>query len=162
MWIVAKIKPNQYSIFKQSLKSLNDEKTEIYFPKMLVTRKRQERTQNLLGTYIFCFSKNFSEKKIRTLQYIKGLNYFLENSLANQHDIKNFISFCKSFEDTKGILKSSFFLKFASNKFKFVNGPLKNLFFKILQVNKSKIFAETKNNKKIVINKANYYHFLSN
>ena len=60
MWIVAKIKPNQYSILKQSLKSLNDEKTEIYFPKMLVTRKRQERTQNLLGTYIFCFSKNFS------------------------------------------------------------------------------------------------------
>ena len=48
MWIVAKIKPNQYSIFKQSLKSLNDEKTEIYFPKMLVTRKRQESLPRFL------------------------------------------------------------------------------------------------------------------
>ena len=55
-------------------------------------------------------------KKIKTLKYLKGLNYFLENSLLNQKDIKSFITLCKSFEDTKGTLKSSFFLNLNTKK----------------------------------------------
>ena len=130
--------------------------------KIIQKNKKYQITKNLLGNYIFCFNKNFDEKKIKTMRYLKGLNYFLENSLINQREINSFISLCRSFEDKKGTLKSSFFLNFSSKKFKFINGPLKSLFFKILETNKNKIFAETNDNKRIVLRKQNCIHFLSN
>ena len=165
MWIVAKIKPKQYSIIADSItKSLKD-KTEIYFPRIVVKNEKKEKTANLLGTYIFCFNKNFTNEKIlKAFQYIKGLNYFLNNSLTNQKELSKFISLCRSFENNKGILNSNFFLNFSSKNFKFTDGPLKNLLFKILQVNKNKIFAEIGDNKKIIINnkRENCYQFLNN
>jgi len=162
MWIVAKINVNQLSIFKNSLCKAETNFTEIYFPKIIQKNKKYQITKNLLGNYIFCFNKNFDEKKIKTMRYLKGLNYFLENSLINQKEINSFISLCRSFEDKKGTLKSSFFLNFSSKKLKFINGPLKSLFFKILETNKNKIFAETNDNKRIVLRKQNCIHFLSN
>ena len=162
MWVVANINNNQYSIFKNSIEKFGGSLTEIYFPKIILENTKKEKTKNLLGNYIFCFNSHFNYKKIKTLKYLKGLNYFLENSLLNQKDIKSFITLCKSFEDTKGTLKSSFFLNLNTKKFKFINGPSKSLFFKILETNKNKIFAETNNNKKIVLQKKNCIHFLSN
>jgi len=162
MWIVAKIKHNQYSIFKDSLSKLIKDKTEIYFPKMSLQKNKKNIVRNLLGTYIFCFNENFNKKDIKSFQHLKGLNYFLDNSFGNQKDIRNFILFCKSFENKQGILNSNFFLNLRSKNLQFINGPLKNLFFKILQVDKNKIFAEVNNNKKIIINKENCHQFLSN
>jgi hypothetical protein len=165
MWIVAKIKPKQQSIFIDSINRSLKDKTEIYFPRIVVKNDKKEKIANLLGTYIFCFNKSFnSEKILKAFQYIKGLNYFLTNSLSNQKDLNKFINSCKSFENSKGILDSSFFLNFSSKNFKFTDGPLKNLLFKILDVNKNKIFAEIGNNKKVTINnkRENCYHFLNN
>tara|TARA_B100000035_G_C21021938_1_gene564429 strand:+ start:830 stop:1318 length:489 start_codon:yes stop_codon:yes gene_type:complete len=162
MWIVAKINPNQISIFKDSIVNNSSEMTEFYFPKIIFKSNKKFRTKNLLGNYIFCFNKHFNYQKIRSLKYLKGLNYFLENSFFNQKEIKNFINLCKSFEDRKGLLKSSFFLNFKSENFKFLNGPLRSIFFKILETNKTKIFAETNENKKVIIKKRNNIHFLSN
>ena len=145
MWIVANINSNQISTFKDSVKSCNPDNTEFYFPKI-----------------IFKINKHFNYNKVKSLKYLKGLNYFLENSFFNQKDIKSFIKLCKSFEDKKGLLKSSFFLNFRSENFKFLNGPLKSIFFKVLETNKTKIFAETNDNKKVIIKKKNNIHFLSN
>ncbi len=162
MWIVANINSNQISTFKDSVKSCNPDNTEFYFPKIIFKINKQYKTKNLLGNYIFCFNKHFNYNKVKSLKYLKGLNYFLENSFFNQKDIKSFIKLCKSFEDKKGLLKSSFFLNFRSENFKFLNGPLKSIFFKVLETNKTKIFAETNDNKKVIIKKKNNIHFLSN
>lgn len=162
MWIVAKINPNQITIFKDSVINNNFDETEFYFPKIVNKGNKRFTTKNLLGNYIFCFNKHFDCQKIRSLKYLKGLNYFLENSFFNQKEIKNFITLCRSFEDKRGLLKSSFFLNFKSESFKFLNGPLRSIFFKILETNKTKIFAETNENKKVIIKKKNNIHFLSN
>ena len=161
MWVIAKINTNEFSLFKNSISNASESITEIYFPKILQIKNKQQKGKNLLGDYIFCFNKHFNDKKIKALKYLKGLNYFLDNSLLNQKEINAFISLCKSFEDKRGLLKSSFFLNFNSKRFKFINGPLKSLFFKILDTDKNKIFAET-NNRRIVLRKKNCIHFLSN
>ena len=162
MWVVAKINTNQFSLFKSSIKDISGNVTEIYFPKILQPQNKNQKMKKLLGDYIFCFNTHFNDKKITALKYLKGLNYFLDNSFINQKEINLFISLCKSYEDKRGILKSSFFLNFKSKKFKFLNGPLKSLFFKILNTDKNKIFAETNNNKRVVLRKKNCIQFLSN
>tara|TARA_B100001057_G_scaffold500769_1_gene617700 strand:+ start:1843 stop:2331 length:489 start_codon:yes stop_codon:yes gene_type:complete len=162
MWIVANVNSNQFSLFQESLKKVNGDVTEIYFPKIVLKNNKYQKTKNLLGNYIFCFNNHFNLKKITTLKYLQGLNYFLENSILNQKEISSFIALCKSFEDKKGTLKSSFFANFSAKNFKFLNGPLKSIFFKILDTNKNKIFAEINGDKRIVIEKKNCIHFLSN
>tara|TARA_B100000941_G_scaffold253819_1_gene201674 strand:+ start:860 stop:1336 length:477 start_codon:yes stop_codon:yes gene_type:complete len=157
MWIIANI--NQFELFKKSIKKTVQSNTEIYFPKINF-KNNSKIFKNLLGNYIFCFNKNFNSNNIRTLKYTKGLNYFLENSLLNQKEIKTFVKFCKSFEDKRGVLMSSFFLSITTKKYEFLNGPLKNILFKIRDIKKNKIFAETMN-KKIVFKKENSIHFLS-
>ena len=162
MWVVTKIKHNQYYLFKESLNKIFKDKTEIYFPKILISKNKKKSEKNLLGTYIFCFNKSFSDQNIKNFQYLKGLSYFLNNSFMNQKNIKNFIKSCKSFENKEGILNTSFFLNLKSKNLQFINGPLKNFFFNILDVNKNKIVAEVNNSKKIIINKENCYQFLRN
>ena len=162
MWIVAKINTNQFSLFKESVTNLSPDVTEFYFPKIIFKNNNGYKTKNLLGNYIFCFNKHFNFQKIKSLKYLKGLNYFLENSFFNQKEINNFIKLCKSFEDRSGLLKTSFFLNFKSENFKFLNGPLKSIFFKILETNNTNIFAETNENKKVIIKKKNNIHFLGN
>ena len=99
--------------------------------------------------------------KNKNVKIFKGLNYFRKFIIKSKR-YKIFYYTFKSFEDTKGTLKSSFFLNLNTIKFKFINVPLKSLFFKILETNKNKIIAETNNNKKIVLQKKNCIHFLSN
>tara|TARA_B100001059_G_C17791287_1_gene560307 strand:- start:445 stop:924 length:480 start_codon:yes stop_codon:yes gene_type:complete len=159
MWVVANI--NQYYTFRNSVNELYQDETKIYFPKINHEKNKNRKFQNLLGNYIFCFNGNFNLQKIKHLKYLKGLNYFLENSIVNQDEIKRFIKFCKSFEDKNGVLTSSFFLDVKSSNYKFINGPLKSIFFKILEIKKNKIFAETMN-KKIILKKKNNIYFLSN
>ena len=161
MWVIAKINNNEFSLFKNSINNISENITEIYFPKILQLKNKKHKSKNLLGDYIFCFNSQFNQKKIKALKYLKGLNYFLDNSLLNQKEINSFILLCKSFEDKRGLLKSSFFLNFSAKSFKFINGPLKSLFFKILETDKNKIFAET-NNRRIVLKKKNCILFLSN
>merc|ERR1711965_996452 len=108
MWVVANI--NQYYTFRNSVNELYQDETKIYLPKINHEKNKNRKFQNLLGNYIFCFNGNFNLQKIKHLKYLKGLNYFLENSIVNQDEIKRFIKFCKSFEDKNGVLTSSFFL----------------------------------------------------
>ena len=159
MWVVANI--NQYYIFRNSVNELCQNETKIYFPKINIEKNKKMKFQNLLGNYIFCFNENFNLQKIKHLKYLRGLNYFLENSIVNQDEIKKFIKFCKSFEDKNGVLTSNFFLDIKSSNYKFINGPLKSIFFKIIKIKKNNIFAETMN-KKIIFKNKNSNCFLNN
>ena len=63
----------------------------------------------LLGDYLLCFHKDFSNKSIiSNLKYCRGLKYFLTDFLNSQIEIENFISECKKNEDNQGYLKPSF------------------------------------------------------
>ena len=165
MWLVAKIKSNQLEIFKKSLKDEIDGDIEFYYPKIMLENTyrycKKGKFVNLLGSYIFCFNKDFKEKKLITLKYLKGLNYFLGTSVIYQDNIMGFINFCKSYENEDGTLNSNFFLNSQSKKFHFTNGPLNKLFFNILKVNKNKIIGELNNKTKIIIDKLNCYQFLN-
>ena len=94
----------------------------------------------VLENYIFCFNKKFEDQKtFQILRFVKGLQYFLPGCFSEQKNINNFIDYCKSFEDSLGFLKFSFFNKIEKNYIKFVSGPFTNMVFKILLKNKDKI-----------------------
>ena len=63
MWIVAKIKPKQYSIFADSItKSLKD-KTEIYFPKIVVKNEKKKKLPTYQAHTYFVLIKTLLMKK---------------------------------------------------------------------------------------------------
>ena len=73
MWVVAKIKTNQLSQFKEKL-NIKFKDTKYYFPKIKQIGKKVKIEKNILGNYIFCFHENFKDKnKIIVSQYTKGL-----------------------------------------------------------------------------------------
>jgi len=165
MWVVAKIKSGQINIFKKKMQEMLYGEVQFYYPEVLVEKydfnKKKNKLVNLLGTYIFCYNKNFTEKFLLKLRFLKGLKYFLSHSFINQKEIVTFINMCKSFENKDGFLTSNFFLNFNSKSFKFINGPLSSLFFNILKVDKNKIVAELSNKTKITINKFDNCQFLN-
>ena len=65
MWIVAKLKNREYSIFYQSLKKNFQENIEIYTPKISVKVKRSNKctTKSILNNYAFMYHSKFSDKK---------------------------------------------------------------------------------------------------
>ena len=79
---------------------------------------------NLLGDYIFCFSKNFEKKEnINKIKYTIGLKHILNGHTENQKEIKNFIYNCKKYETREGFLTSDFFSIQNNKNYKFNNGP---------------------------------------
>ena len=68
-----------------------------------------------------------------------GLKFFLSGSIFGQNEIIKFISDCKKNEDEQGYIKNNFFYSLISNKGKFINGPLKNLIFEIVEKRKNKL-----------------------
>lgn len=156
MWVIAKInKESELTIFKSELnKKIKDKfKVEYYFPKIIVKNKISTKTKNILGNYIFCFHEKFDDlKNILSIKYIKGLNYFLDNAKNSQREIKEFISLCKKNENPLGYLDQSFFRDLIFKKGKFINSPLSNLVFEIINNNK-KYLEILLGNKQIKISK---------
>ena len=92
MWIVAKIKTEQSSIFKQQLKSKLDDQVVYYEAKIFHERKNLKIEKNILGNYIFCFHKKFQDNRNLTkIRYTKGLKYFLSGYQITQSEIQTFI-----------------------------------------------------------------------
>ena len=132
MWIVAKIKSKEFSIFKKELNIKFGNEVKYYFPKILLGKKKLN-TSNLLGNYVFCFHEKFNDvKNLVFSKYIKGLDYFLENCKNSQNEINNFIEICKKNENTNGCLGQNFFSEIISSKGKFVNSALASLVFEII------------------------------
>ena len=68
----------------------------------------------------------------------------------------NFISFCKSNEDSLGYLTQSFFNLKKNSKAKFIDGPFANLIFEIIEEQKNKLRVIIGNFKTTISKKSNY------
>ena len=141
MWTIIKHKRKEQNIMINNLKKSMGDDTLFYFPKIIYEKKIKNKVKRIikpiLGNYLFCFNKHFSDRKFSfKLKYTKGLDYFLDGYVQNQSNISKFIDFCKNYENDEGSLKQSFFKVFEKNKVKFINGPLSNVIFEILEKKK--------------------------
>tara|TARA_B100001939_G_scaffold95244_1_gene81811 strand:+ start:181 stop:651 length:471 start_codon:yes stop_codon:yes gene_type:complete len=134
MWIVASVK--NLNIFKYEIEK-KFSNVEIYFPKIIKSNKKV----NLLGQYIFCFSKDFKKENVlfNSLQFTKGLKKLIFSGEYFQSEVKNFINYCKLHEDTKGVIQNTFFKNLLKEKGKIMNGPLNKYIFSLIKKSPKKI-----------------------
>lgn len=162
MWIVAKINSKEISIFKKNLIEKTGKKIEFYYPKILFKKfsgnKFSEKEKPVIEEYLFCYHPNFLIKNfLENFKYIKGLKYFLPNSIIDQKNIINFINHCKKNENEKGFLSPSFFKSILKDKGQFLSGPFKNLIFNIIE-KKEKILRIQIGNINTTITSNNYLY----
>ena len=146
MWTVLNFeKKNLPFLRKEFLTKLGNE-VEFYIPKLklqkYINNKLCNKESFLLGNYLLCFHKNFSNLKIiNSLKYCRGVKYFLNDFLKSQKEIIEFIDKCKLNEDKEGYIKQSFFEFKNNKKFRFISGPFTNMAFNIMSENDFKIKA---------------------
>ena len=143
MWVVAKYDKKKANFFLEDLKKKLKDKVVIYNPRVKIEKfhknKLISKEFNILGDYIFCFNPKFENQKIlNNLQFTKGLKYFLNGFYKSQKEIKEFIKKCKKSENENGFISADFFDIELNKKYKFNNGPLINLIFQVLEVQKTK------------------------
>ncbi len=143
MWVVCKYKRSELNLLKINLKKSLDRNIKFYIPKIkykkIFKNKIKFTEENILEEYMFCYHPIFSNKKIlNLLSFTKGLKYFLTNNW-NQIEIKNFLEYCKKFENKEGYLTQKFFYNENMIKAKFLDGPFANMMFEIISRNKNKI-----------------------
>ena len=137
MWIVAKYKPKEFKILKESFFKILGEMPEFYNPKIRYERyiknKLKVFEKNILENYLICKHDKFSDRAlINVLKNSRGLTYFLNGYEFNQKELDKFIKFCKSHEDKNGFLKQDFFST-KKNKAKFISGPFTQMIFDIIE-----------------------------
>ena len=128
MWIIGVFKAKEYSLLLNSLEH-QLKNNRFYKPSFNFNGKNQ----NLLGNYCFIYNSDFTAEKLKSIRYVKGLNYILQSSLYFQTEIKNFINNLKQFEDNTGVIQSDYFYQYLNQQGKFFKGPLKNLVFEVLE-----------------------------
>ena len=143
MWIVAKYDKKKTNFFLEDLKKKLKDKVVIYNPRVKIEKfykkKLISKELNILGDYIFCFNPKFANQKIlNNLQFTKGLKYFLSGFYKSQKEIKEFIKKCKKSENENGFISADFFDIELNKKYKFNSGPLLNLIFQVVEVQKTK------------------------
>jgi len=159
MWIVANIKSKESLIFKQQLREKLKNEVKFYEPKVFYRKKNVKNIKNILGSYIFCFHEKFKDYGyLSAARYIKGLKYFLKDYKNSQNDILKFITFCKNYEDKNGFLITDFFKNIIQKKGEFLNGPLANVVFEILENNKKNLVITVKQKKIQIRNKSKIFY----
>ena len=143
MWIVAKYDKKKANFFLEDLKKKLKDKVVIYNPRVKIEKfykkKIISKELNILGDYIFCFNPKFADQKIiDNLQFTKGLKYFLSGFYKSQKEIKEFIKKSKKSENENGFISADFFDIELNKKYKFNSGPLLNLIFQVVEVQKTK------------------------
>lgn len=162
MWIVIKYKSKNLKILKEAILKKLATDIKFYYPKIKLQKyynnQLKEFEKILLEGYLLCFHKNFENKLfLNQLKNTKGLECLLSGYKENQKDIIRFINCCKSFEDSEGYLKSSFFSALKTKYAKFLSGPFTNMMFEIIseQKNKLKILI---GNSTAVIERSRYHY----
>ena len=155
MWIIVKYDNIKKNLFKKKILKKFDEDVIFYNPKIekirTIKNKNYSLEINLLGDYIFCFSKNFEKKEnINKIKYTIGLKHILNGHTENQKEIKNFIYKFKKYETREGFLTSDFFSIKNNKNYKFNNGPLKDLIFKVIEIQKNRLRVLMGNKQAIV------------
>jgi len=138
MWIIAKYKPKEFKILKESFLKALGEMPEFYEPKikceLFVNNRLKVFEKNILSNYIFCKHSTFKNvESISLLKNSRGLIYLLSNFQFNQNEVEKFINFCKINEDEEGFLKQNFFSIANKTKAKFISGPLSQMIFNIIE-----------------------------
>ena len=144
MWTIIKFDKKSLGLLKKGFKEKLGEDFIIYSPKLFIQKYKRNKLINkefyLLGDYLFCFHKNFSNPEmINKLQFIKGLKYFLSGFIQSQEEIKKFIEKCKESENEEGYLSQNFFELYVNSKYQFSSGPFTEMIFKIVELQKNKI-----------------------
>ena len=121
MIIVAKYKPQQFEILKESFMKILGEMPEFYTPKIkyqkYVKNKLVFFEKKILENYIICKHDKFKDKAlISLLKNLKGLSYFLSGYEYNQKELNSFVNYCKSHENKEGFLRQDFFTVTNKNK----------------------------------------------
>ena len=143
MWVIAKYDKKKANFFLEDLKKKLKNEVVIYNPRVKIEKfhknKLISKEFNILGDYIFCFNPKFENQKIlNNLQFTKGLKYFLKGFYKSQKEIKEFIKKCKKSENENGFISADFFDIELNKKYKFNSGPLLNLIFQVIEVQKTK------------------------
>ena len=144
MWAIIKFDKKKLNILKKDFSEKLGEDFNIYSPKIFIQKYKNNKLINkefsLLGDYLFCYHKKFSNPKtISRLKFVKGLKYFLTGFMQSQGDIKKFIEKCKEAEDQNGYLSQNFFKLSLNSEYKFYSGPFTDIIFKIVDFQKNKI-----------------------
>ena len=114
MWTIIKFDKKKLSLLKRDLQEKLGSDFKIYYPKLTFRKyknnKMIKKDFDILGDYLFCFHKNFSDSRaLSKLKFTKGLKYFLTGFINSQEEIKKFINKCKESEDKDGYLSQDFF-----------------------------------------------------
>lgn len=162
MWIIIKFDKKQLNNFKDDLSKKIGKDSKIYIPKLIFKKYKNNKIINkefnLLGNYLFCYHEKFKQKEhIKSLNYLKGLKYFLNGFGESQKDILNFIERCKKSEDKNGFLNSEFYDLKINKKYQFLSGPFTNTIFKIIELQKNKIDIMIGNYKTTIISKTHLF-----
>ena len=145
MWAILKIDRKQIFLLKKDLEQKLNSNVKIYNPKIcvekyLTTKKKKEIKYNLLGDYVFCFSEKFNSKKtLATLNYSRGLKYFLKGFESSQSEISKFVQVCMDAENKDGFLTQKIFELKIDKYYKFLNGPFASNIFQLIEIQKNKI-----------------------
>jgi len=163
MWIILKYKKKELNYLKEDLRKKIGSLPYMYLPKIkcqkLIKNKLRLSEVDVLEDYLICYHKKFEDSNIfKILNYSRGLKYFLTNSISNQKEINNFVQYCKSNQDNDGYLKQSFFESSNFKKGIFLNGPLTNMIFKIINKKKEKLNVLIGNVKISISNSSNYFY----
>ena len=146
MWVIAKIDKKKFPFLKKDFYKKLGNDVKLYSPKIrlkkIQNKKISIKENFLLGDYLLCFHKGFTNKSIiESLKYCTGLKYFLTDFFHSQCEIEKFINKCKENEDENGFIKSSFFDFENKKKFQFISGPFNNMIFSVLKQNRLSIKA---------------------
>jgi hypothetical protein len=163
MWVVAKVKTKELSIFKKNLIEKLGKDTEFYHPKIEYHRyfgdKLKKIEKFVLENYIFCYHEKFKKSNfINKIRFLKGLEYFLNGYNQDQEEIIKFIECCQTFENKEGYLTQAFFNTMDIKKAKFISGPFTNMIFEILERQKNKLKILVGNIVTTVSDKKNYLY----
>ena len=144
MWVVLKYNKNEFSFLQQDLNKALGNKPEIFIPKFryqkLVRNKLKFSEKNILDDYLICYHEKFKSLSVLTiLKNLRGLKYFLTNSITNQKEIESFIDYCKKNQDSDGYIKPSFFEFSNMKKGIFLSGPFTNIIFNVIGKQKDKL-----------------------
>ena len=143
MWVVAKYDRKKTNFFIEDLKKKLKDEVVIYNPRVKVEKFHKKKIIskefNILGDYILCFNPKFeNQKTLSELKFTRGLKYFLKGFYKSQKEIKEFIKKCKKSENENGFISADFFDIEVNKKYKFNSGPLLNLIFQVVEVQKTK------------------------
>tara|TARA_X000000950_G_C13768122_1_gene599777 strand:- start:261 stop:758 length:498 start_codon:yes stop_codon:yes gene_type:complete len=144
MWTIIRFEKKKLELLKEDLRKKLGKDFIIYIPKIKIQNYRKNKLINLefnlLGDYMFCFHKKFSDSRyLNIVKFSRGLKYLLKGYVESQKDISTFIKKCKYSECTEGFLSKNFSNLCIDKNYIFSTGPFTKKIFQIINLQKNTI-----------------------